>query len=125
MSYDIMIICSDTPHGEVEDMLDVAKLIAAVEGFPAFAMHGISWEEQNWTDIPEFAGLYMILNNHAPGRLPSGEFDYRAGEAECCSMHMAGGRFDLDQCYELAAYLAKKTGARAWDLQTGEEVVLD
>ena len=122
MSYDIRIIRSDAPHTPALDMLDVGRLVAAVESFPPFAMRGFTWEKQDWTALAEFAGLYMLLSNHAPGETSAGEFDYEAGEAEYCDMHMAGGDFDLDRCYELAAHVARKTGARAWDLQTGDAI---
>jgi hypothetical protein len=123
LSYDIKIVRAENPDDQPEEFLDVKRLVSAVESFPPFAARGLTWDEQNWTDMPEFAGLYMLLNNHAPGRTAPGQFDYRAGEAEYCCMHLAAAGYDLDRCYELAAHIAERTEACAWDLQTGEQIV--
>ncbi|HOB75544.1 MAG TPA: hypothetical protein PKG54_13590 [Phycisphaerae bacterium] len=125
MSYEIMIAHAQGPDCEPDELIDVSKVIEAVESFPPFAARGVTWEDQNWEGMPEFAGLYMLLNNHAPDETPGGEFDYRSGVAESCSMHLAARGYDLGRCYELAAHIARRTGARAWDLQTEMEITYE
>jgi hypothetical protein len=123
MSYDILITPSPEPYEQSDDMLDVAELICAVNGFPAFAARGIRWDNEGWFEDTPWQGLVFYLEDHAPTLRPDGTADERSGIAGSCRLCISYGRdADLDACRELAAHIARALGMHAWDLQSDEDL---
>ena len=126
MSYSIYITHGEYDHHSSDDTLPVADLIRAFDDFGPFRKAGATWHNRQWEDLPGWQGLCVFPTEHAPAELEDGSFDYYGGEMMvlqlCMSLQSKG---DMERCCDLAAHLARRLGAHAWDPQTGCDLAAD
>ncbi|MCK6499054.1 MAG: hypothetical protein L6Q38_06190 [Nitrospira sp.] len=114
---------SDDAYGEPQDALEVRAIVQAVNTFPRFVEHGITWANRDWDELEEFEGLMIDLEGHDPERVGPGRFDDEAGSCDSVKIYISYGTdSDLIACLELAIRIAEATGATCWDLQTDKAV---